>query len=228
MGARPSRFSVAWRPRRQAGLPPNEDWRRIRCHFDLDNDHLHLADQWQDRGLPIEPAARQPEMCRVGGILIQGGINRQPQPSVAAFIDVHLGPRVVIERAVHIDKPDVDARRNAQRSCQRDEQHGVLVAITHLRAQHFERRRQTDGRLLVEQRVDFSGETLDLGPHIGRATHHALRCSADLRRIALDKRLRLKIALKIGGRCRGAQLPGIENLDNVPVHGLSGALHIVA
>ena len=87
-------------------------------------------------------------MRRVGGELIQRGIDRQPQPPAAIF-DVHLGPRVVVERAVDVDESHRDARGNAGGARHRDIQRGVLVAVADFRPQHLARRRQADGRFLV-------------------------------------------------------------------------------
>ena len=179
------------------GLAADQDRRRVRRDLEVDTCIFELADQRQDRRLLVEAAARQPHVGRVGRKLVERRIDRQPQAAAAAFVDVDLGPGVVVERAAHVGEADVDARRNAERSRQRHEQRGVLVAVADLGAQHFARRRQADGRLLVEQRVDFARQPLGSRARAGDAGDHALGLGADLRRVALDERLGPQVAIEI-------------------------------
>ena len=137
--------------------------------LEVEHRHLQLADQRQDRGLLVEAAAREPHVRRVGGKLVERRIDRQPQPAAVALVDVDLGPRVVVERAAHVDEADGDARRNAERARHGDVQRRVLVAVADLGAQHFARRRQADGRLLLEQRVDVPRQPLGARARAGDA-----------------------------------------------------------
>ena len=65
----------------------------------------------------VEPAASETQVCRVGGELVEGRIDRDPQPASAAFVDVDLGPGMVVERALDaadIREADGNTRRNAE------------------------------------------------------------------------------------------------------------------
>src|SRR5437773_7195523 len=73
------------------------------------------ADHGEDQRLPLEPAARQPEVGHVGGELVEGGVDRHPRPA-APLLDVDLGPAVIVEGAVTVDEADGDPSRDAQRA----------------------------------------------------------------------------------------------------------------
>ena len=112
------------------------------------------------------------------GKLVERRIDRQPEAAAVALVEVDLGPRVVVERALHaadVDQADGDARRNAERARHRDIERRVLVAVADLRAQHFARGRQADGRLLVEQRVDVARQPLGAGASARDAAHRRRR-----------------------------------------------------
>ena len=94
----------------------------------------------------------------------------------------------------------------------------MLVAVADLGAQHFARRRQADGRLLLEQRVDVARQPLGARARAGRRRATAASASAtNLRRVALDERLRLQVprAIRVGGP--GRERLRIAQLDDVAV-----------
>ena len=73
----------------------------VGAEIDVHDGHLQAADERDDGGLLVEAAAGQPQVRGVGRKLVERRIDRQPQAASVAFVDVDLGPRVVIERALH-------------------------------------------------------------------------------------------------------------------------------
>ena len=167
-------------------------------------------------------------MRGVSGKLIERGIHRQPQAAAVAFVQVDLRPRVVIERAAHVDQPDVDPRRNALRSCQRHEQHRVLVAVAHLRPQHFEGRRQAHGGLLLHQLIDLAHQAFRAGAHAGHTTHHALGRGTNFGGVAFDERFGRQVTLQIGIGGGRRETARVHQLDHVAGHRLARALQVWA
>ena len=92
----------------------DQDRRRAGREIEVEHRHLQTADQRQDHRLPVEAAAREPQVRRVGGKLVERRINRQPQAAARSFIQIHLGPRVVVERAAHVDETDRNPGRDAR------------------------------------------------------------------------------------------------------------------
>ena len=65
-----------------------------------------MADERQDSGLLVEAPAGEPHVRGIGWKLVQRWIDREPQAAPFAFVDVHLRPRVVVERAAHVNEAD--------------------------------------------------------------------------------------------------------------------------
>src|SRR5262249_3620335 len=63
------------------GRPPDRDGGRARLDVEGEDPHLRVAHGGQDGGLPVEPAAREPDVRGVGGELVQRGVDGQPQPA---------------------------------------------------------------------------------------------------------------------------------------------------
>ena len=123
------------------------------------------------------------------------------RPRPRAFVDVHLGPRVVVERAAH----ETRGRRRCARECRSSapSRRRAPCARCSRRPcpQHLARRRQADGRLLVEQRVDVARQPLGARARAGRRRATRLAgLGANLRRVAFDERLRLQIARDVRDR----------------------------
>jgi hypothetical protein len=59
--------------------PADEDRRRILGKRHVEHGHLQAADQRQDGRLLVEAAAREPQVRRVRGKLVQRRVDRQPQ-----------------------------------------------------------------------------------------------------------------------------------------------------
>src|SRR5437899_9995073 len=57
------------------GRAADEDGRGAGLHLQRQDPHLRVADGGQDGGLPVEAAAREPDVRGVGGKLVQGGID---------------------------------------------------------------------------------------------------------------------------------------------------------
>src|SRR5437867_5592891 len=68
-------------------------------HLQVEDPQPRVADHGQDQRLPLQAAAGQAKVGHVGGELVQRGVDRHPRPA-APFLDVDLGPGVVVERAV--------------------------------------------------------------------------------------------------------------------------------
>ena len=117
---------------------------------------------------------------------------------------------------------------NADRSRHGDVERRVLVAVADLGPEHFERGRQAHGRLLVEQRVHVARQLLGARARAVDARDRLLGFRADLRRVALDERLRAEVPVdvRIGGT--RPQALRVGQLDRRSDHGLAGALQIGA
>ena len=107
----------------------------------------------------------------------------------------------------------------------------MLVAVADFRAEYFTRRRNTHGRLLVEEVVDVPREPL--GARADTAGSHDaadgdLGFGEDLRRIAFDERFWREVLQRSGVGTLGAELPRIAELDDVAVDRLAGALKVWA
>ena len=63
-----------WRPYGRFRLS-DEHSRASGNNFDIDQRHFHAADQRDNRGLPVEAAAREAEMRGVGRKLVEGRID---------------------------------------------------------------------------------------------------------------------------------------------------------
>ena len=162
------------------------------------------------------PRASRRCVASAGNWLSVGSTGSQ-QPAAGALVEVHLRPRVVVERAAHEDEADGDARRDAERARHRDVERRVLVAVADLGAQHLARRRQADRRLLLEQRVDVAREPLGAGAR-RRSTPRTRRLGLrdDLRRVALDERLRARDSRAASGSAGPAcSVLRIAQLDDV-------------
>ncbi len=155
-------------------------------------------------------------MRRVGGKFVQRRIDRQPEAAVVAFVEVHLGPRVVVERAADKDEADRDARRNADRAGHGDKQRRVLVAVANFRPQHFARRRDADGRLLLEQAVDVARQPLRLLAAVRGAADRLLCFGDDLRRVAFDKRLWREVVFRRRISALGFKCPRVADFHDRP------------
>ena len=194
--------------------------------LEVEHRHLQMADHRQDRRLPVEAAASEPQVRRVGGKLVERRIDRQPQATARSFIQVHLGPRVVVERATHVDETHRNPGRDARRAGHRHIQRRVFVAVAHLGAQNLACRRKTDRRLFLEEAIHVSRELLGAGARAGHAAHRQLRLGDDLRRIALDERFRHQVACDVEVRGICGQTARIANLDDVTRDCLASALKI--
>ena len=106
--ARAGRRSAAPRGRRASASCPARS-------STLQDRHLRRGrSSGEDRGLPVEAAAGQAHVGGVGGELVQGRVDGQPQPAARRLLHVHLGPRVVVEGAVQVDEPDRDRARGCR------------------------------------------------------------------------------------------------------------------
>src|SRR5215467_1193135 len=110
-GARAARLAPRKRNRQRAEIGrryAGQNRTRVRRQLQIENRHLQAADERQDHRLLVETAARQADMRRVGGKLVQGRIDWQPQSAPAAFTDVDLGPGMVVKGAANEDQADGD------------------------------------------------------------------------------------------------------------------------
>ena len=215
------RGSLAWRPT------------RIGVEFGATStsahEHLDLADHRDDHRLLVEAAARQPQVRGIRRELIERGIDGQPQAAAVALVEIDLGPRVVVERAVDVDQADADSRRNPDRS--RAARRTARCARCSRRPWCGAPRAPTAGSpsassrsATLTSRVRRSARSRDAN-HAG---HHALGFRANFRRFAFDERFGVEVAIEIGRVSRRRELPRIAELDDVAVDRLSHALQIGA
>ena len=210
-------------------MPADEDRCGVLGQLHVEHGHLETADERQDGRLLVEAAARQPQVGRIGWKFVQRRIHREPHAPVRSFVDVHLGPRMVVKRAAdaaNVCEADGDARGNSNRACHGDIERRVLVAVANLGSQHFERGGKTDGWLLVEERVDVARQLLGARTRPLRAGDGLLRFGADFGRVAFDERFRLQVLVDVAIRWTGLQCLRIRQLDRRAAHGLTRALKI--